>query len=443
MIQRPVRIFARHPWRPSPLLLALLTVVAAFAGACTRGIRLPRAGDRPMAAAAVAAPQTAPRDDSGLYEETDEEAAEGQFAELVETQPIPYVLTGTLLLPDRVIEHGGLLVEDGVIQDVWAGATPASAAGRVTIATGGIILPGFIDLHNHVAYNFLPFWHAGTFFPDRYVWQGVAAYRHAVGEPYNAAKKAGLLDEMVKFGEIRALVGGTTSILGAATTSGAGILVRNIDQRTLGRDLLRTYVASVTEFGCSRGKPRCAEQAAAVAKLKASFADGSVSAIVFHVAEGIDPLSRDEFDWLKQTGLLLPQVVVTHGTAFTAEEFAEMAAAGMPLVWSPRSNLELYGQTADVAGGWGEGGGGGRRSPSPPTGAPRGATTCWASCATPPPTTTSPWATSSAPASWWRWRPRRRRRSPAVATCWGSSRWATAPTCWCSNGGRPPTPTRR
>lgn len=329
-------------------LAALLAVLFA-AGCATTGneLRLPQPGDRPRVAAAAAAPGL---DGGELYEETDEEAGGEQFAEFADAQPLPYVLLGTLLLPDRAVERGGLLIEDGIIQEVWEGdQVPAAAAGRVTVDTGGIILPGLIDLHNHVAYNFLPFWHAGVFFPNRYAWQRDGAYGRAVSQPYNAAKNAGLFDEMVKFGEVRALVGGTTSILGAAQTRGAGILVRNIDQRTLGRDAMRTNVGAVVEFGCSRGRPRCPEQAAEVERLRASFADGGVSAMVFHVAEGADADSRAEFDWLEEVGLVEPQVAVTHGTAFTAAEFAKMAAAGTPLIWSPRSNLELYAQTADVA----------------------------------------------------------------------------------------------
>ena len=44
-----------------------------------------------------------------------------------------------------------------------------------------------------------------------------------------------------------------------------------------------------------------------------------------------------------------PGVVVIHGVALTFPDFLEMAAHRVGFVWSPRSNFELYGQTADVA----------------------------------------------------------------------------------------------
>jgi cytosine/adenosine deaminase-related metal-dependent hydrolase len=52
---------------------------------------------------------------------------------------------------------------------------------------------------------------------------------------------------------------------------------------------------------------------------------------------------------LKGRELLLPGVALIHGVALQPEMFTEMAAHGVSLIWSPRSNLELYGSTADVA----------------------------------------------------------------------------------------------
>ncbi len=284
-----------------------------------------------------------------LYEEVDElEDDTAALAEYEEFNLEPYILLGTLVFKNGTAREGGLWVEDGIIQAVWAGARPDSLAGITTINTGGIILPGFIDLHNHVAYNFLPLWETEPTWENRYEWQGDPGYRREVSQPYNAAKRAGLLDQMDKYGEIRALVGGTTSILGAAPAAGAGILVRNIDQRTLGDDLMRTNVGSVYEFGCSRGRPLCPEQAEAVRRLRRQLDDGTFEAIVLHVGEGVDADSKREFEWLERNDLLRPDVIITHATGFGAQEFQKMARAGMALIWSPRSNLVLYGATTDV-----------------------------------------------------------------------------------------------
>ncbi len=293
-----------------------------------------------------------------LYEETDEALdEEHEFAEFQETNKQPFILLGTLILPDNTAAKGGLLVEDGIIQNLWHGDIPDSIADDLdvslsqvtTINTNGIILPGLVDLHNHVAYNFLPLWDSGQSWPNRYKWAKATAYKHAVSEPYGDAKRAaGLIDEMNKYGEVRALVGGTTSILGAAPSAGTGILVRNIDQKTLGQDSMRTWVGSVLEFGCSRGKPRCPQQSNKIGKLKTQFDSGKLQSIVFHVAEGVDAESKAEFDWFVDNDMLIEQALVTHGTALGSTEFLRMGQAGMGLLWSPRSNIELYGKTTDV-----------------------------------------------------------------------------------------------
>ena len=50
----------------------------------------------------------------------------------------------------------------------------------------------------------------------------------------------------------------------------------------------------------------------------------------------------------KAQGFLKRGVTVIHGVGLSEPNFVEMAAAGVGLVWSPRSNLELYGKTVDV-----------------------------------------------------------------------------------------------
>jgi cytosine/adenosine deaminase-related metal-dependent hydrolase len=62
-----------------------------------------------------------------------------------------------------------------------------------------------------------------------------------------------------------------------------------------------------------------------------------------HLAEGSDEIAQEEFAFVRAQSLLAPTVVLIHSTALTAE-----AAAGASLVWSPRSNIELYEQAADI-----------------------------------------------------------------------------------------------
>jgi cytosine/adenosine deaminase-related metal-dependent hydrolase len=84
------------------------------------------------------------------------------------------------------------------------------------------------------------------------------------------------------------------------------------------------------------------------AKLIAQFTSGQTKAYLVHLAEGVDDPSRAELDSLRTLGLLRKEVVAIHGTALTPAQLAEMGQAGMRLVWSPQSNLALYGQTTNI-----------------------------------------------------------------------------------------------
>jgi cytosine/adenosine deaminase-related metal-dependent hydrolase len=62
----------------------------------------------------------------------------------------------------------------------------------------------------------------------------------------------------------------------------------------------------------------------------------------------VDDTSRAELDTLRTLGLLRKEVVAIHGTALTPAQLGEMGQAGMKLVWSPQSNLALYGATTNI-----------------------------------------------------------------------------------------------
>jgi cytosine/adenosine deaminase-related metal-dependent hydrolase len=66
------------------------------------------------------------------------------------------------------------------------------------------------------------------------------------------------------------------------------------------------------------------------------------------VGEGIDGSSEQEFETLKKKGLLRANVVLIHAIPFKKSQFEEIANSKAFVVWSPRSNLALYGKTLNV-----------------------------------------------------------------------------------------------
>ena len=76
----------------------------------------------------------------------------------------------------------------------------------------------------------------------------------------------------------------------------------------------------------------------------------SLKGLVIYLSEGAptDASARREFAMLKGTGLITEGVVVVHGTALRAQDFSDMYGK-VGLVWSPRSNDELYGATTNIS----------------------------------------------------------------------------------------------
>jgi cytosine/adenosine deaminase-related metal-dependent hydrolase len=243
------------------------------------------------------------------------------------------VIRGTLVTPDTVLV-GELVIESDTITCV-AVDCPNPAGASVFTVTNGYIYPGFIDAHNHVAYNVLPKWTPPKLYVNRGQWQRAKAYQDFKA-PYSDLKDTQqLFCEMVKWGEMKALVSGITAVQGTSPASTCiRTLIRNVEnQNELGTGVshVRTYILDISSF------------------------DGTVDwnvtrAFVVHVAEGLptDERSRLEFQTLKSKGLLRAETAIIHGTAFGDAEFAEMGSVGAKLIWSPQSNRALYGQTTDI-----------------------------------------------------------------------------------------------
>src|SRR5262245_12387472 len=103
------------------------------------------------------------------------------------TQP-PIALGGTVITPTGP-KYGYVVIQDQKIVG-YARYSYQMPANTKRVWTGGIIAPGFVDLHNHVAYNFIPVWNSGRRWNDRYQWARAAGYQTAVKDPYNAVKNA-------------------------------------------------------------------------------------------------------------------------------------------------------------------------------------------------------------------------------------------------------------
>jgi 5-methylthioadenosine/S-adenosylhomocysteine deaminase len=259
-----------------------------------------------------------------------------------------YVLRGTVVAPDQVFPRGKVVVTGDRIFGV--GDAVAIPPGAIEITIDGMIYPGLIDLHNHVTWNVFPRWRPRLPQTDRYEWQELSEYHDRLAGPETALIDKGLGCDLERYGEIKALIGGATAITGSfaptdkepernACDQG---LVRNLDFASglpgtaVNRELLRY---DTFPFELSPDKTKL---------IRENLGKSTLQAEIIHLAEGSDASAHREFRMLTKQELLLPGVTLIHGVALAAEDFRTMHDHHVGLVWSPRSNLELYGKTADV-----------------------------------------------------------------------------------------------
>jgi 5-methylthioadenosine/S-adenosylhomocysteine deaminase len=246
-----------------------------------------------------------------------------------------------------VHERGTIYVEQGrisAVQDAHADP-PAEFADVAPIATGGTIYPGLIELHNHLSYNALALWQVPKKFTNRGQWGSgsVPDYRRLVSGPMKIlGPDPKIMPAIVRYVECKALIAGTTTSQGIQLFSNAGARryyrgnIRNVEE---------TEDPELPEAGAKIPDIAAAEASAFLKRIRAK------PCYLLHLSEGTDDTARRAFLNLKlpdDTWALSDSLAGIHCAALTRDDFAVLADHAVSMVWSPLSNLLLYGQTADV-----------------------------------------------------------------------------------------------
>jgi 5-methylthioadenosine/S-adenosylhomocysteine deaminase len=267
-----------------------------------------------------------------------------------------FLLRGVVLTPDAILDPGEVLIVGEFITCVASDCSSEAAAETVTlIETNGIISPGLIDGHNHLAYNFLPPWTPDPYrlFNNRYQWADDAAYEWHV-RPYAKRRSTGThYCPAAKWGELRSLIHATTTVQGQSfNQSCVNWGVRNADHHHgLGHNHLATDIGSPRDITDQQAENRVA-----------SFEDPDrpITRFAVHMAEGVSGNNLElEFESFagrdhrtnRHQGISLldgGRAVLIHSMILTDEQIAETYYTNSKIVWSPSSNISLYGVTAPI-----------------------------------------------------------------------------------------------
>ena len=270
-----------------------------------------------------------------------------------------YILKGkivTMAGENNVIENGNIMIEDGMIAAIWSnGEIPPINTDDITVYdTEASIYPGLIDLHNHMHYNHIPLWDFDVHLSDsqkseeggytnRYQWGNNWDYGPSITWMKNNVQDFNRWDmasEQMKYAEAQAVAGGVTAVQGSpssGTDSWDSMLSRNVELYNFGQDGMYTCAVCGAADDDYSGQHLIDKSNA-----------GTLNAWFVHLSEGVDSSSKSEFDALYDKGLIMDETVVIHGTGMDQSQFNKMGQTGAGLVWSPFSNLVLYGDTTDV-----------------------------------------------------------------------------------------------
>ncbi len=252
----------------------------------------------------------------------------------------------TMAASRLVISRGRLFIKGGTLVRVQAAEAPPPAGfgGVAVTRTKGTIYPGLIELHNHLAYNALRLWQVPRTYSNRDQWAGIPEYRERVSGPMNiVGRTPDLLPAVIRFVETKCLVAGVTTTQGVALFSNAGVrryyrgIVRNVEQ---------TDEAALPEAATRIADVDGRTPTQFLERLKKQ------SCFLLHLSEGKDATARKHFQALHISGAdwaIRPELAGIHAAGLTTDDMKIYGTNGGAMIWSPLSNLLLYGDTADVA----------------------------------------------------------------------------------------------
>ena len=248
------------------------------------------------------------------------------------------VLRGDVLAIDKTYEGGSVVVDTSTGKITYVGCEPDMNDAVVITCPDSVISPGLINAHDHIGYS--------NQRPDKLVGDERYAHRHdwrvAAKDQYtchnaNSSKNNDAV-------EMRQLMSGTTAIFGSGKMTG---LTRNIDKEEIDKRSPVTY--DTFPLGDSGGK--MVDSGCSGYKYSDDLTDKN--AYGPHVGEGINAAALNEFRCLNgesdgSKNIFTDKLAVIHGVAATPEIMQAMAEAGSSLIWSPRTNVSLYGDTAQT-----------------------------------------------------------------------------------------------
>ncbi len=257
----------------------------------------------------------------------------------------PFLLIkADLATPQQLFQNGELLI-DGSGEIQCAGCNCSQIAGYDSATTLScpevVVTPGLINSHDHLTFQSPAVDHGDERFDHRHDWRtSERGHNNITLSPTDRGTDINTL------GEIRQLLGGVTSLIGSGSAPG---FVRNLD-RTNDRDGLTGPDVDLDTFPLGDNRGTLIEAGCNYPSIPVPV-PGQV--YFPHVALGIDQAARNEWlclaDVIGNSDPNLPGPSLINAISLTTQDLPALTENDATVVWSPRSDLSLYGMTSPVA----------------------------------------------------------------------------------------------
>jgi cytosine/adenosine deaminase-related metal-dependent hydrolase len=270
------------------------------------------------------------------------------------------ILRGTLLTSAGALPNTFISIQHKLITHVGANLPNVVEQYSLLDCGDSVISPGFINTHEHIEYSTVnPLSSPNETYNHRHDWR-VGARNHT---PLSTEVN-GSIDDAATWGEIRHIFSGTTSIVGGTMARG---LTRNLDFAVGLEDGLhgREVVWDVFPLDDDAGILRNGDCEYGAVPITEEVA-GRYHRYLAHVSEGVDNEAENEFSCLskpsfdtaslagledrwRSTDIIAPNLALVHALGLSSSDFDLVAKRMAMVVWSPRSNVFLYGKTLNVS----------------------------------------------------------------------------------------------
>lgn len=258
------------------------------------------------------------------------------------------LVSGSAMLPSGEVRNTGILLSGGMIREVASAEALQArhpAANRMQ-CSGVLITPGLVNAHEHTAYSFAE---APANMAPVYVHRDEWRFGQN-GKPKldSASTKDQAVMAMI---EIRHLLHGETVVAGSGGVPG---LVKNISSPASDTNV---YAADMQTFPfgpnvyAQFGADPCQVHGHVLSTPVMSVNAAPGVPYVAHVGEGINCVAKSEVDDYLKYAVANPgrKYSLIHALMLDRGHLPGLKSADVAVIWSPRSNLALYGKTLDPA----------------------------------------------------------------------------------------------